>query len=100
MGFKLGNGWIWKRFEAHIRKTYTTLKEWLVEVQMFRDALESLPRSEVSVYGWLVPLPVGCGKAGTSWHKGVMGEYYSYDRKKRETGRSQGHDSPFKGTLH
>lgn len=44
---------------------------------MFKDALGHLPRSEVSVYGWLVPLPVGCGKAETSWQKGVMGEYCS-----------------------
>lgn len=74
MGFKLSNDWVRKRFEMHI-KTNTRHLEGIVEAWMLKDALRSLPRSEVSsLWLWLVPLPVGCVKARTSWQEGATGE--------------------------
>ena len=44
------------------------------------DTLGGLPRSEVSVYVWLVPLLVGYGKTEPSRQKDVMDENCSsYD---------------------
>lgn len=48
------------------------------------------PRSEVSVYGWLVPLLIGCGKTEPSWQKNVMDKNCpSYDGKEEERGRKK-----------
>lgn len=74
LSFKSGNDWAWKRFEVHVR-TNTHYLEGMVNGSMdVKDTLGGLPRSEVSVYGWLVPLLVGCGKAEISWQQDVMDE--------------------------
>lgn len=62
----------WKRFKVHVR-TNTHYPEGMTNGGIsVTDTLGGLPRSEVSVYGWLVPLLVGCGKTEPSWKKDVM----------------------------